>query len=160
MSKSFLNNNTLARGLRNNNPGNIRVSSSAWYGKIPYTNNKDWSGTPANVVRSFEQFNELRYGLRALMVLLNNYYFKNGLKTVRSIITKYAPAFENHTEAYINSVIDSVGSNAIPELTEDILIKLAKAIVKVENGNSFTSYVTDADYKEALAISGLRLKKK
>lgn len=160
MAKSYLNNNTLARGLRNNNAGNIRVSSSNWVGKIPYTNNKDWSGTPANVVRSFEQFIELRYGLRALMILLNNYYYKNGLKTVRSIITKYAPAFENHTEAYINSVIASVGSNVIPELTEEILIKLAKAIVKVENGNSFTSYVTDSDYKEAYAMTGLRLKKK
>jgi hypothetical protein len=160
MAKSYLNNNTLPRGLRNNNPGNLVFTSTNWEGKIPYSQNKDWSGQPSNVIRHFEQFKELRYGIRALMRDIYNDYTNKNKKTVVAIINEFAPNFENNTQAYINQVVSSIGSNEIKELDETTLIKLCKAIIKVENGNSYSTYVTDSDYKEALAILGLRLKKK
>lgn len=160
MAKSYLNQNSLPRGLRNNNPGNLIFSSANWQGKLKYSENKDWSGTPNNIVKKFEQYSELRYGIRALMKDIYNDYHLKKKKSVTALIKEYAPAFENNTQAYINTVVSSVGTNEIKELTEDILFKLAKAIVYVENGNAYKNYITDSDYKEALSISGLVLKKK
>ena len=45
---------SLPRGLRNNNPGNIRNSSTVWVGEI--TPSKD---------KSFKQFKSMAYGYRA-----------------------------------------------------------------------------------------------
>lgn len=159
MAKSYLNNNTLPRGLRNNNPGNLIYTDLPWNGKIPYSQNKDWTGTPTNVVRHFEQFTELRYGIRALMRDVFN-DFRKGKNTVTSLISEFAPTFENNTAAYISSIISSIGSNTIGELTESKMIAICKAIILVENGAGYSNYVSDSDYKDALAISGLALKKK
>ena len=51
---------TAIRGLRNNNPGNIRMSDTTWQGKISKEFNTDTN-------KAFEQFESLEYGLRALM---------------------------------------------------------------------------------------------
>lgn len=159
MAKSYLNQNNLPRGLRNNNPGNLIFTDLPWNGKVEFTQNKDWTGTPSNIVRKFEQFIELRYGIRALMRDVFN-DFRKGKTTVTALITEFAPAFENNTSNYITSVVNSIGGNVIGELTETKLIAICKAIILVENGSGYTSYITDTDYKEALAISGLSLKKK
>lgn len=159
MAKSYLNNNSLPRGLRNNNPGNLIYTDLPWNGKISYIQNRDWTGTPTNIVRHFEQFTELRYGIRALMRDVFN-DVKKGKTTVTALISAFAPAFENNTASYIASVVESIGSNIIGELTESKMIAICKAIILVENGAGYKNYITDADYKEAIAISGLALKKK
>ncbi|WP_130736738.1 structural protein [Flavobacterium sp. J27] len=150
MEKSYLNNGTLPRGLRNNNPGNLVQTSITWLGKVPLSQNTD---------SRFEQFYELRYGIRALMRdIISD--VKKGKTTVTGLITEFAPAFENNTTAYINSVIASVGSNIIGELTQEKLIALCKAIVLVENGAIVKQYIDDSDYQKALDILGITLKKK
>lgn len=156
---SYLNQDNYPRGLRNNNPGNIRVGNSAWNGKIPLINNTDYHGSVTNVVKAFEQFTELRYGLRALMKIIYNYYHRHGLTTVTDIITRYAPHFENNTMSYINIVSNMVGlaPYELFELTKEKLILIAKAIVYVENGNDFDDYVTDKDYADAYSILGIEL---
>ena len=150
MYKSYLNNTTLPRGLRNNNPGNLIRTSIAWDGKVALYNNPD---------SKFEQFIELRYGLRALMRdIISD--FKDGSDTVRKLISEFAPAHENNTIAYINSVSQMLGITAdtqINNLTAVQLIAFCKAIVRVENGASFDSYITDADYSDAYAILGINL---
>lgn len=150
MQKSYLNNSSLPRGLRNNNPGNLVQTSIAWLGKVPLSQNTD---------SRFEQFYELRYGIRALMRDIITDY-KKGKNTVSAIISEFAPEFENNTTAYINSVIASVGSNIIEELTQEKLIAICKAIVLVENGTVVNRYIDDSDYKNALSILGITLKKK
>ena len=50
-----------ARGLRNNNPGNIRLSRTVWQGEIRPSRD-----------RSFCQFRTMAYGYRALIKLLQN----------------------------------------------------------------------------------------
>lgn len=150
MSKSYLNNSALPRGLRNNNPGNLVQTNIAWVGKVPLNQNTD---------SRFEQFYELRYGIRALMRdIISD--VKKGKNTVTSLITEFAPNFQNNTTAYINSVISSVGNDFIGELTQEKLIAICKAIVLVENGTIVSKYIDDSDYKEAITILGIQLKKK
>jgi hypothetical protein len=152
MYKSYLNRADLPRGLRNNNPGNLVKTSIPWDGKIPLANNKD---------PRFEQFIELRYGIRAKMRDLITDINK-GNNTVTGLIKEFAPDFENNTAAYIATVVKMTGLSAFSriDLTEETLIALCKAISFVENGASFTKYVTDDDYKDAIAILGIKLPKK
>ena len=83
----------LARGMRNNNPLNIIKSQIKWLGEVrPGTDSR------------FAQFESMEYGLRAALKLLRTYYTKHGCRTIRQIISRWAPAFENHTEVYIQSV--------------------------------------------------------
>lgn len=57
--------NTLTRGYRNNNMGNIRISKTKNYlGRVPLEQNTDGS---------FEQFKEFRYGTLAMIELLEKY---------------------------------------------------------------------------------------
>lgn len=153
--KSFLGRVDLPRGLRNNNPGNIRFSSSNdWVGKIPYSQNTD-SG------KAFEQFKELRHGIRAKMVLIYN-KVTQGTNTIDKLISIYAPPIENDTRAYIKQVSSMVGipTNNEIELTEENLIALCKAISYVENGSVFSNMITDEDYGDVIAIFDKPLKKK
>lgn len=93
--------NRLPRGLRNNNPGNIRYSkSNAWQGKIPDSEKTD---------NEFEEFTEMKWGVRAMTRLLHNYIVKNPNITLYEMISRYAPAVENDTNAYVNAVVKKVG---------------------------------------------------
>jgi hypothetical protein len=148
--KSYLGRTDLPRGLRNNNPGNLVQTSIPWQGKIPLSQNTD---------SRFEQFYELRYGIRAKMRDIITDY-KKGLTSVTAIINEYAPSFENNTAAYINTVANMIGflpSAIMPALTEDLLVKIAKALNYVENGAAYSHYVTDSDYQDALDILGVSL---
>src|SRR3569833_3001877 len=80
------------RGLRNNNPGNIRKTATDWRGEVVGSDS------------AFETFATPEAGIRALAVLLRNYQRKYGLRTVRAIITRYAPPSENNTESYVSAV--------------------------------------------------------
>lgn len=147
MAKSYLGQMNLPRGIRNNNPGNLVKTSITWLGKVEHSKNTD---------SRFEQFIELRYGIRALMrdVMTD---ISKGKNTVSALITEFAPAFENNTTAYINTVANMVGiavNFPITQLTDVLLIKICKAIVYVENGASYSSYISDQDYNSAIAILG------
>lgn len=116
------------RGIRNNNPGNIRISTESWLGKIDPIYNTDGS---------FEQFTFPEFGIRALAVNLKNYQIKHRLYTVRGMITRFAPSNENNTNSYVNIVAKSLGISAdtpIDFANPDVSLKLVKAIIKHENG--------------------------
>lgn len=124
----------MTRGERNNNWGNIRVSSQ-----------NNWLGKTKNTVeKAFEVFTTPEFGLRALIILLNN-YAKQGKDTIREIILTYAPPVENKTTSYINTVAKKVGVN--PDAKIDFkdtqqLKKLLQAIVFVELGKIPTNFET------------------
>ena len=82
-----------ARGLRNNNPGNIRLSRTVWQGEIRPSRD-----------RSFCQFRTMAYGYRALIKLLQNYRRNNGCRTIADFINRWAPPVENNTSGYISRV--------------------------------------------------------
>jgi len=143
---SKLNIKELKRGIRNNNPGNLIRTPNKWVGKIPYAESKD---------DKFEQFSSLEYGVRAMLLDLINDINK-GKNTIRKLISEYAPAFENNTMAYINSVASSL--NVTPDfplkvINSDLLLLLAKAIIKVENGTD-AKHVTDDIIKKAISLVG------
>ncbi len=151
--KSFLGRTDLPRGFRNNNPGNLVKTSIPWNGEVA-----------VNTDGKFEQFIELRYGIRALMRDIINDVNK-GKTSVKALITEFAPAFENNMTAYIASVIANVGFSVIPELTQENLIAICKAIIFVENDHyngksGYSKMIVDADYYQAIAILGIALPKK
>lgn len=84
--------NNLPRGIRNNNPLNIRIGN-VWLGEVANPNDPD-----------FEQFCTMEYGLRAAFVILRRYIRRYGHNTVRSIVSTWAPSSENNTKAYIDKV--------------------------------------------------------
>ncbi|EBF0843736.1 structural protein [Salmonella enterica subsp. enterica serovar Thompson] len=116
------------RGIRNNNPGNIRWGDD-WKGLVPKDQRTD---------KSFCQFTTPEYGIRAMIIILRNYQRKYGLNTVSGIIKRWAPPNENNTQAYINSVAQATGVTPDQRIdTNDsrFMIKLLQAIIKHENGN-------------------------
>jgi len=112
------------RGLRNNNPGNIRRSKDQWQGL-----------SPVQTDSAFFQFVSPEYGIRALARVLKNYRDKYGLVSIRDIISRWAPPNENNTETYIKAVSASIGKPADEPLIFDYqLTALVRAIIKHENG--------------------------
>lgn len=115
------------RGVRNNNPGNIDRNATKWQGM-----SADQSSDPRFVV-----FIAPKYGIRALAKTLITYQEKYGLKTVRQIINRWAPAQENDTAAYIRVVAREcrVDPDAIIDLDSSaVMLPLVRAIVRHENG--------------------------
>ncbi len=131
---------SLPRGIRNNNPGNIREApgdKTMWVGERATDDDSQ-----------FEEFETMEYGLRALMKVLLNYIKKYKLKTVPEIIRRYAPSNENDTEAYINAVLRKTGwerDYKVKPVKEDIF-KLVKAICYIENGGN---YITNEQLETA-----------
>lgn len=116
----------IPRGLRNNNPGNLRLSKDKWKGLREKQEDK-----------SFFQFVSIEWGYRALIITLQNYRRKHGCQSIRDFIKRYAPDVENNTEAYINTVCSKMGKKDdwCPNIDDEVtMIMFASAISYVENG--------------------------
>lgn len=114
------------RGIRNHNPGNIRRSNDPWQGLAPEQTDPD-----------FFQFTAPEWGYRALMKTLQTYRRKHGLRTIAEMISRWAPANENDTAAYIRSVCQEIQVNPayVPDVDDrETMCALAAAISKHENG--------------------------
>lgn len=119
----------LARGERNNNPGNIDYNpANKWQGQLPHQ--------PA-IEKRFCRFKSAEYGIRAIYKLLQTYQRKYGLNSVSAIINKYAPINENNTAGYIKRAAADIGigiNDYINTNDKKTSITLATAIVGVELG--------------------------
>ena len=121
-----------ARGIRNNNPLNIRRSADKWQGLKAQQED-----------REFFQFSEMKYGWRAAFRLLcHTYYGKYKQRTIRAIINRWAPPKENDTQYYIRSVAERTGIGADRELGDPqthpaqwMMIGIAMAIVECGTAN-------------------------
>lgn len=116
----------MSRGLRNCNPGNIRLSPVRYQGEITP------SGDPA-----FKQFKSILWGYRAMFVLLHTYRIKHGLNTLSAMIRRYAPPVENHTEGYLKAVCNWSGvapEGILNTLDGTAMIPIVAAMSRVENG--------------------------
>lgn len=82
------------RGIRNNNPGNLR----------------SWGDTPR--VDGFARFATPEAGLAAMIKNLQVQQSKHGLNTIAGIIGKWAPSSENETGSYVNSIVKQTGFGA------------------------------------------------
>lgn len=113
------------RGIRNNNPGNIRRSETKWVGKI--------EGADPD----FETFRTAELGVRALGKTLLSYQDKHGLRSIADILGRFAPPHENDTAAYVAAVCHDmqVGPHEALSLHRQLtLLALVMAIIKHENG--------------------------
>lgn len=115
------------RGIRNNNPGNIDRTAEKWQGM-----SADQSSDPRFVV-----FDAPEWGIRALARVLRNYGRKHGLRTIRSVINRWAPPVENNTAAYVSQIAKKIGLD--PDQTIDLedaatLEALTVEIIQHENG--------------------------
>lgn len=121
----------MSRGIRNNNPGNIRHGTSQWQGM-----------SAEQTDAAFIQFDDPVYGIRALAKLLKNYQSRYALLTVRQIINRWAPPSENDTGAYVEHVarVANLNPDAAMKIT-DHLFPIVVAIIKHENG--YNPYGTD-----------------
>ena len=91
----------MARGIRNNNPLNIRRNpKNRWQGLRKVQTDK-----------SFCQFTEMKWGLRAAIRLMEN-YIRQGLQTPRQIIGRWAPPSENDTQKYVEHACQRAGLEA------------------------------------------------
>lgn len=139
---SYLNQSGIPRGQRNNNPGNLKISSNAWQGKIPKSQNTD--GT-------FEQFTLYIYGVRAMTILIRNYMTRYGLNTIEGIVKRYAPATENHTDKYIAFIATKMKVSKDTQLNTDktTLRQLVRWMAVMENGKDI---ITDRQFNAAWAL--------
>jgi hypothetical protein len=126
------------RGIRNNNPGNLVITSIPWKGKVPVAKNTDGK---------FEQFTKSVDGIRAMFIDLRGDIEKDGLNTIRKLINEYAPKFENNTAAYVQSVASQVGIGADTRVLPANYFSLVKAIIKHENGKQ--------PYPDSVIMSGI-----
>ncbi len=129
------------RGIRNHNPGNLVLTTIAWKGKVPNAQNTDGK---------FEQFTSPLWGIRAMFMDVRGDIEKDGLNTIRKLITSYAPAFENNTAAYIQSVVNQIGIGPDTKILPSNYPNLLKAIIKHENGKQ--------PYSDALIIEAMNTK--
>lgn len=133
-------NSKIPRGIRNNNPLNIRVGNT-WLGEV--TNPTD---------NEFEQFVHVCYGLRAGFILLKRYINRYKLNTIEKIISRWAPHNENNTRSYINQVARGMNINPdTPLLYEDkdTMCALVYEMVYVENGQHIQMSEIVAAYRIA-----------
>ena len=115
----------LPRGLRNNNPLNIRIGNT-WLGERVHPTDDE-----------FEEFVTLAYGIRAAFIILRRYIRRYHLNTVRLIVERWAPRNENETEKYIQFVCKDTG--LLPDTTiqykdKNTMCKLVGAMAFIECG--------------------------
>jgi hypothetical protein len=156
MAKSFLNQSGLPRGLRNNNPGNLRPSGDDWKGMIGVQDN-------------FIVFSDLSWGIRAMATDLANKISNGGLNTITKIVNRYAPASDgNDVAAYIGKAMKPVrighisretgfGPNQDLPVSLDTLQKLVRAMIDHEVGGEFSHLVTAGDIEEGIALMNSNL---
>ncbi len=120
---------------RNQNPLNIRLAKTVkWQGQ---------TGQEGGFVK-FERFS---YGYRAAVKILRSYHIR-GIRSIRDIISTWAPRSENDTESYIKNVVrimnevwridldegDYCAKTQINLKDRDMVISLLLAMTRIETG--------------------------
>ena len=128
---------TTPRGIRNNNPLNIRIGNT-WLGEVPNPTDSE-----------FEQFVSVRYGLRAAFYILRRYIRRYGRNTPAKIIRAWAPAVENNTQRYIEVVCKRsliAPDEVIDYADKKTMVRLVKAMAFVECGVQLDDDVVGDSY--------------
>lgn len=114
------------RGIRNNNPGNVR-RGERWEGiaEVPLDD-------------EFVTFKSPVWGIRAMAKILINYQKLHHLGTIASMIRRWAPPSENDSDSYVLHVVKKVGigrHDAISLTKEPAkFAAMIRAMIMHENG--------------------------
>lgn len=114
------------RGIRNNNPCNLRDNGDTWVGK---------TGTDDD---GFCIFDTPAHGIRAACLCLREYQYDHRLFSIGAMIRRYAPASENDTEAYIRNVCLACGAkpDQVYPLTPVNMTPMIAAMIRQECGDN------------------------
>ena len=130
----------IPRGIRNNNPLNIRIGN-VWLGEVKEPTDPD-----------FEQFVSMKYGLRAAFVLLRRYICHYKRTSVAAVIAAWAPNSENDTARYIDMVCQLSGISPDTQLDYfdcNTMVKLVMAMARVECGQD----IPESTVREAYLLA-------
>lgn len=132
----------LPRGIRNNNPLNIRKGNN-WKGERPIQTDK-----------AFEEYESMEYGIRAGFSLLRKYMsgysgLTQKFNTIELIIRRWAPPTENATRRYIDAVCKETGIPTHQKLSFDnkkVMCDIVAAMIRVECGCTVERSVIESGY--------------
>ena len=131
----------ISRGLRNNNPLNIR------------RNNTRWKGLAAEQKDSaFFSFTAPCWGYRAAFITLKNYKRLHGLSTLAEWVARWAPPVENDTVGYTAFVERKSGvarDTVVDVADKETMCSVVAAMSQMENGTPAKM----ADVEEGWALS-------
>lgn len=121
-------NKKISRGIRNNNPLNIR-----------YVKKNNWKGrTREKKDAEFEEFIDMKWGYRAAFLILYKYMIVYKLRTVFQLCARWAPLNDNNdTMGYVRFVCNRLGCSQNDELSfidVERMVSLAAAMTKIECG--------------------------
>ena len=130
------------RGIRNNNPLNIRKANN-WKGERPKQTDK-----------SFEEFETMEMGIRAGFKILKNYITGYGGKTkpydtIEKVVRRWAPPTENATEKYIQFVADDSGLHRYQKIdfrNKSVMVRIVDAMIFVECGQRVPADIISSAY--------------
>lgn len=130
------------RGIRNNNPLNIRKGNN-WKGERPNQTDK-----------AFEEFETMEMGIRAGFKILKNYITGYGGKTkpydtIEKVIRRWAPPTENATEKYIQFVADDAGVHRYQKIdfrNKYVMVRIVDAMIFVECGQRVAKDIISSAY--------------
>lgn len=130
------------RGIRNNNPLNIRKGNN-WKGEKSVQHD-----------RAFEEFESMTYGLRAGFIILKKYmsgYYglTQKFNTIELMIRRWAPPTENATRRYVDYVSEKTGIPPGRHLSfenKSVMVDIVSAMVEVECGQSIDRSLIESAY--------------
>ncbi len=130
---------TLSRGIKINNPGDLRVGLPLFQGEISPSSDPD-----------FRQFDTIENGIRAVAVTLMTYFNKHGLKTLREMANRYAPPSENDTGLYCSVLSERTGydEDSVMDFPADLL-PVTKAFIVAEQGEN-VHQITDEQFQKGV----------
>lgn len=143
----------IPRGIRNNNPLNIRYNQrNCWKGQ---------TGTDGQ----FCKFSSVRFGIRAAVKILVKYAGPDSKASILEIINKWAPRSDgNNTNAYISTVCDRMNMN--PTDTIDVrngwsvvLLLYSMATVECTEEALKAAHIDITDFIIGCCLAGLDYEK-
>lgn len=135
MASDYSQQTDLPRGIRNNNPGNIKDDGTSWQGM-------------AGSDGVFVIFTDMSWGVRAMATALVN-MIRKGYNTVGTLIPQWSATDQ---AAYVANVASRMGIAPGDLITTDVptLSALMRAMITQENGDA-GSYVTDQDIADGIS---------
>jgi hypothetical protein len=110
------------RGLRNNNPGNIKYNAA-----------NSWQGQVGQDSGGFVIFDTMVDGVRALAKILDN-YGAAGYNTVQAIISRFSATDQSAYIANVSAALNVDPTTVLDMTNTDTITNLVNAITTQENG--------------------------
>lgn len=131
----------IPRGIRNNNPLNIKLSPDRFQGELPLSYDD-----------TFKQFRTMRDGLRAAFCIIRTYIIHKACNTLRSIVTRWCGETGKTLANYITVCEQRTGllpDQPIRWIDKATVLALVAAMAFVECGRVMGSQLLSDAYDAA-----------